>query len=267
MGSTKPQLFAIQNEATPSPESGGDDPASGKHPTRPTDIADTAAEHGLDDGSPQEDDGAEGGVTDGEYRDGKPRWKIANLTEAEWRRALAYNNREIAEVTPGSPEFARLMEARHRMAFPPPAGIQYADISRYHDEQIRKELEAHVAAVPRPRSNAKWIALGLGFVALLVVAVVFVLPELGTPDATPTAQPTQAAAAPPTVAPQPAQPAPQVTVTATAAETAAASATATPSGPRSVPPQKTGATAVPPSTAKPVPTPAKSVDYTAPYFP
>lgn len=270
MGSTKPQLFAINNEETPAPDSGSDDPPSGEHRTgehvameRPT----------VEEASIKEVEGRP--VTNAEYRDGRPRWEIAKLAEGEWRRALAHNDREIAEVAPGSPEFARLMEARHRLAFPPPAGIKYDDISKYHAEQVRRELQARLKEAKRTRKlDKRWLFLGLGFVALIVAAAVFLLPEIGRepsdakgPAATGSPATTNVAAATPPTAATTAAPAQTGAAATTTAESEAppqpAHQPATGPNPHGGQPAKP--TSAPPSTSAPA-APTATSDQSLPYF-
>jgi hypothetical protein len=272
MGSTKPQLFAINNEETPAPESGGDDPPSGEHPTREHSATErpTAKQASIEE--------AEGRpVTNKEYRDGRPRWEIAKLAEGEWRRALAHNDREIAEVAPGSPEFARLMEARHRLAFPPPAGIKYDDISKYHAEQVRRELQARLKEADRkkkkPNFDKRWLLLGLGFVGLIVAAAVFLLPEiLSDGGAAKGPAPTEAPTAPPVVTTAAPSPLPiQTNAVGTGAVESTASPTAThaPSAAPASNPHGGGqpikATSAPPATSTPA-APTATSDQSLPYF-
>jgi hypothetical protein len=273
MGSTKPQLFAISNEETPAPDSGSDDPPSGEHPTGEH----SADEHPtVEQASVEEAEGRP--VTNKEYRDGRPRWEIAKLAEGEWRRALAHNDREISEVAAGSPEFARLMEARHRLAFPPPAGIKYDDISKYHAEQIRRELQARLKEAERkkPKLDTRWLLLGLGFVALIVAAAVFLLPEImGTAGdakrSSTTAAPTATATAPPvvTAAPSPSPIQTNAVETGAVESSTAPSATHAPTG--AAPPvphgggQPARGTSAPPSTSTPA-APTATSDQSLPYF-
>ncbi|NUO54291.1 MAG: hypothetical protein HOV80_36060 [Polyangiaceae bacterium] len=269
MGSTKPQLFAIKNEETPAPDSGSDDPPSGEHRTgehAPVERA-TVEEEAIDE--------AEGRpLTDKEYRDGRPRWEIAKLAEGEWRRALAHNDREISEVAPGSPDFARLMEARHRLAFPPPAGIKYDDISKYHADQVRKELQERLKAAPRPKLDKRWVFLGLGFVALIVAAAVFLLPELGrepkdakAPAATGTpAATTNAPVTPPTPLPTAAPAQTGAAATTTAESESPPQPTHQPvTGPIPHGGQPAKPTSTPPSTSAPA-APTATSDQSLPYF-
>jgi hypothetical protein len=277
MGTTKPQLFAIQNEDTPSPDPGHDDPPSGEHARAPAerprtdmdveaiDLVDVKERRTVDSdkttgfmrdiSKPEKP-----AITDADHRDGKPRWEIANLTEGEWRRALAHNDSEIAEVVPGSPEFARLMEVRHRMSFPPPKGVKYDDISRYHAEQIRKELEATMPR--RPRIDRKWILLGVGFVVLAALGAALLFSEIGgdAPAADPTTTPNDVSpkrTAQPT-APHRQQPSPTAVSTTTATTSPsvgpAPSATIMPQGrpPQKAPSSKTTTT---PTSPQPPPTP------------
>lgn len=289
MGSTKPQLFAIQNEHTPAPDSGGDGPPSGEHETGAHATVVTGPPIEVQDSDPREKptlppeqapEQAHGfmrdiskpersNLTDADHKNGVLRWEIAKLTESEWRRALAHNDREIAETTPGSEDFARLMEARHRMAFPPPKGVKYDDISRYHADLMRKELQAVMPK--KPRFDRRWILLGIGFLALLTVGVIVVVPALrdgpapepsGAPPAkAPTAGPAATAAPEPdkTVAPaqteEPAQPvtAQPVTTERPASPPQKSSAPVTTQAP--------AATTSPPSTATAAPSSANT-----PYF-
>ena len=216
MGTTKPQLFAIQNEETPAPDSGGDDPPSGEHEAGSHDTVVDRGKRTQPEGTAAPEKAGTGfmkpisdrpksNLTDADHKAGVKRWEIAKLSEGEWRRALSNNDREIAEAEPGSPEFARLMESRHRLAFPPPKGVKYDDISRYHAEQVRKELEA---TMPRkPRFDRRWILLAVGFLGLVSLFVIVVVPMLG--DAPPN-EPAKTVA--PTTQPRP-PPAPQTAVT------------------------------------------------------
>jgi hypothetical protein len=209
-------------------------------------------------------------LTDADHRDGKPRWEIANLTEGEWRRALGHNDREISEVTPGSPEFARLMEVRHRMAFPPPKGVKYDDISRYHAEQIRKELEATMPA--RPRIERRWVLLAAGFIALAVAGGALLASELGrdravTPSAAPPLDPAPTAKSATATA---AAPEPAATTTApdttTPEPTGSASSTA-PDGAGARPPTSAKKAGDPAPAASPAQPPAPAATSSNPYTP
>jgi hypothetical protein len=261
MGTTKPQLFAIQNEETPAPDSGGDDPPSGEHASGAHDTIVDRGKQTQPDGTvvpgkmaPEKpgtgfmrpiEDRPKSNLTDADHKNGVKRWEIAKLSEQEWRRALANNDREIAAEEPGSPEFARLMESRHRLALPPPKGVKYDDISRYHAEQVRKELEA---TMPRkPRFDRRRLLLFIGFLALLSFFVIVVLPLLQNgPAPAPTGTPAVAVTATQKSAPTADQKPPQVPPTA---ETAVTPSTAQP---------ETSAVAAPPTTTKPSGPAAKS---------
>ncbi len=259
MGTTKPQLFAIQNEETPAPDSGGDGPPSGEHESGAHDTIVDRGKQTQPDGTaaPEKagtgfmrpiEDRPKSNLTDADHKNGVKRWEIAKLSEQEWRRALANNDREIAAEEPGSPEFARLMESRHRLAFPPPKGVKYDDISRYHAEQVRKELEA---TMPRkPRFDRRWLLLLIAFLGLLSFFVIVVLPLLQEgPAPAPTGTPAVAGTATQKSAPTADQKAPQAPQTPPTAETAVTPGTASP---------EPSAGATPPTTTRPSGSAAKS---------
>ncbi len=231
MGNTKPQLFAIRAEEPSAPDSGADGPPSGEHATdtsrdlgppreeeavRPQDKETQPAPREDEPGLMRKVTEGGSGVTDAQHRDGRPRWQLAKMTEQEWNRALESNDRQLAAAQPGSPDFARLMGVRHQLAFPPPKGVKYEDISRYQAATVKRELEASLPKPARP-PLLWWVAVLLG-IGALVAMIAFIVPDLmGGAEPRKEAAPTAlGATATPPVAPP--APSPEPDAVATAAE-------------------------------------------------
>ncbi len=208
---------------------------------------------------------------EGEFqgKDQRPRWERAKMPKGEWDRALASNDAQIAKTEPGSEEFARLMDVRIRLHFPPPKDLNWKQIESYKSSQYRNllagELEAELKRSDKTGRVRTAIYVAAAVLFMAVVGLAFtMLSKAPDPNESAAPQPAPKPARPtaqaPTVTAKPSEPA---VTAATAESTAAAPITSEPSATATTAPsvKPTGAL---PKTAGPTATTAAPTATTAP---
>jgi hypothetical protein len=182
--------------------------------------------------------------------DERPGWTKAGMPKEEWLRAKATNDARIAKATPGSEEFAKLMEARLRMHFGSLPKVDFREISEFkksvYREHLQGDLEAEIRQKEGPSRLPIRFAVGIGLLVLVVGILALIkfrearAPEPPPSPATPTTE-------------QPTEKAPVVAPTNTAPDASAVA-------PPETPPSDAKVEPTPPPEPTPVKTPAKTVE-------
>lgn len=139
-------------------------------------------------------------------KDQRPGWEKARIPKAEWVRAKASNDAALAREAPGSPEFARLMEARMRLHLGPAPEVDFGEISAYkrsvYQEALAEELRREIAEKERPTRaglvTGPRIAVVAGLLVVAIVVLVMVILRRGRADVDTTSTATPATATPAT---------------------------------------------------------------------
>lgn len=124
------------------------------------------------------EDGASGRLPnwDDREKDERPGWEKAKIPKEEWLRAKASNDAALARETPGSPEFARLMEARMHLHLGPAPEVDFGEISAYkrsvYQDALAEDLRREIAEKEPEREGGLTTRRMMVAAGILVVVVV-----------------------------------------------------------------------------------------------